>query len=301
MHQNIFSDLRPWECLEIDGPDAKDFLQRLTSADFRRLHAGAFTPGTLLQPTGKLVLYFKALCLAEAHYLLLVLSAQEAYDAFEKMHFRENLKVTPRKGEFRYFRALASDESSFHALGAPSTKGQVRSETTIALNEGVWNAPPFRYDIGLVFDAMRETDVREKLKKAGFAEVASLEPYRLRAFSPDAPNEINSTMIPLEAGLDDAVHENKGCYPGQEVIERIRTIGQVPRTLVQIRGDGEPPRVPAPIHAGSAEAGHVTSAASDPVQNGWVGLGFVKRVFAKPETTYTVLEKPVHTRFKGGA
>src|SRR4051812_3620857 len=99
---NLFASMTGWQCVEIKGPDAQDFLQRLTTVDFKRLPEKSFTPGTLLNPTGKVQLYFKALHLARGHYLLLVppsspeaSSAQVAYETFERMYFRENLTLAP--------------------------------------------------------------------------------------------------------------------------------------------------------------------------------------------------------------
>lgn len=48
------------------------------------------------------------------------------------------------------------------------------------------------------------------------------------------PEEVNDTVILTEAGLRDAVSFTKGCYVGQEVIERSDAIGKVPRTMERV-------------------------------------------------------------------
>ncbi len=58
---------------------------------------------------------------------------------------------------------------------------------------------------------------------------------RLLCLAPVYPNEINETTNPLELGLEEIIHENKGCYPGQEVIEKIISKGGVPRHLCLIQ------------------------------------------------------------------
>lgn len=48
------------------------------------------------------------------------------------------------------------------------------------------------------------------------------------------PEEVNDTLILTEAGLRDTVSFTKGCYVGQEVIERSDAIGKVPRTMERV-------------------------------------------------------------------
>jgi folate-binding protein YgfZ len=57
---------------------------------------------------------------------------------------------------------------------------------------------------------------------------------RLRQGQPAFPDEINENVILTECGMRDAVSFTKGCYVGQEVIERSDAIGKVPRTLARV-------------------------------------------------------------------
>jgi folate-binding protein YgfZ len=55
------------------------------------------------------------------------------------------------------------------------------------------------------------------------------------------PDEVDDSIILTEAGLRDAVSFTKGCYVGQEVIERSDAIGRLPRTMERVvfKGEGE--------------------------------------------------------------
>ena len=56
--------------------------------------------------------------------------------------------------------------------------------------------------------------------------------HRIEAGIPWAPNEINGEVLPAETGqLERAVSYQKGCYLGQEVVERMRSRGVVARKL----------------------------------------------------------------------
>lgn len=309
--QNIFTIEQTWQALEIQGPEAKDFLQRVTSANFKFLRPGSFTPGTLLAPTGKIVLYFKALHFEPARYLFLIPSdgsaktaAETGYDALEKIHFRENFTITNASEKWTYIRVLLSDETKFNKLvEAKTERGALTSLTAdhslLMMNESRWNIAPIQFDLGFVVQNTALSQLVAKLKQTGIAEVSTLEPYRVRAGDPRVPNELTSNTIPLEAHLDDAVHENKGCYPGQEVIERIRAMGQVPRTLVVVRGTGATPKLPSKILTqNKEEAGALTSAEKNVLDEGWIGLAFIKRAFAKPETSFDIDGNKVTVEFK---
>jgi len=59
--------------------------------------------------------------------------------------------------------------------------------------------------------------------------------YRIENGVPSAPNELNDEFNPLEAGLDDLIDFNKGCYIGQEVIARLQTYNKVQKKLVGLK------------------------------------------------------------------
>lgn len=63
---------------------------------------------------------------------------------------------------------------------------------------------------------------------------AEYQLIRLRQGQPTFPDEINENVILTECRMRDAVSFTKGCYVGQEVIERSDAIGKVPRTLARI-------------------------------------------------------------------
>src|SRR4029079_3718388 len=64
----------------------------------------------------------------------------------------------------------------------------------------------------------------------------ALETARIEAGIPRFGVDMDETNLPLECGLEArAISYNKGCYIGQEVINRIHSIGHVNRELVGLR------------------------------------------------------------------
>jgi folate-binding protein YgfZ len=109
----------------------------------------------------------------------------------------------------------------------------------------------------------------------------AFETARIEAGIPRFGADMDETNIPLECGIEGrAVTYNKGCYIGQEIINRIHSVGHVTRELRGLRLADDLKILPAPggklFHAGK-EAGYVTSAVKSPSLNANIALGYVRR------------------------
>jgi hypothetical protein len=106
-----------------------------------------------------------------------------------------------------------------------------------------------------------------------------LEPERIARGLPRAGAEIAESFNPYEVNLAHEVHLAKGCYTGQEALQRLVTYDSVRRRLVHLAGDGAPP-APQDVFAVTAAddraAGALTSAAPRP-EGGWIALAVVRR------------------------
>ncbi|MCX8512350.1 MAG: hypothetical protein ORN83_11370 [Chthoniobacteraceae bacterium] len=109
---------------------------------------------------------------------------------------------------------------------------------------------------------------------------ADWERLRLERGIPQWGNELSEETLPPEAGLERThIDYHKGCYIGQEVISRLKSVGHVNRKLCRFRGDGAIlPGKGAPLCVvggdGSA-SGTLTSVVA--VGDGFLALGYVKR------------------------
>jgi folate-binding protein YgfZ len=114
--------------------------------------------------------------------------------------------------------------------------------------------------------------------------MAALNAMRLEAGIPRFPADFNDAMIPHEAALENThVSFNKGCYTGQEIVERVRSRGHVNRKRVSLQfSTVHPPAPGAKLRAGEAEVGFVTSAAFSPAAGTSIGMGYVRREHFAP-------------------
>ena len=109
----------------------------------------------------------------------------------------------------------------------------------------------------------------------------AFETARIEAGIPRFGADMDETTIPLECGIEArAITYTKGCYIGQEVINRIHSVGHVNRELRGLRLAGDlktlPQRGDKLFHAGK-EVGHITSAVWSPALNANIALGYVRR------------------------
>ena len=89
--------------------------------------------------------------------------------------------------------------------------------------------------------------------------------------------DIFEMTLPQETQQMHAVHFQKGCYLGQEIVERIRSRGHVNRILVSLTLDGE--EVPLPgskIAAAGHPSAEITSAAFSPALQKVVALAYAR-------------------------
>lgn len=110
-------------------------------------------------------------------------------------------------------------------------------------------------------------------------------------------DDISERYLVQETQALQATHPNKGCYLGQEIVERVRSRGQVHRLLMPVHVHS--PSIPeAGAKIASLEgtgAGEITSAAYSPALGEVVALAYVRTeaANAKPELVLAGSEPPV--------
>jgi len=139
--------------------------------------------------------------------------------------------------------------------------------------ERVGTVPKFAWDslLGL------EGSILHDLRVRGAVEVSpeTLEAFRIYSGTPQFGTDIRERDLPQETGQTHALHFAKGCYLGQEIVERIRSRGQVHRQFTQFTLTGELPALPATLEANGKPAGELTSAAH--IGDTIYALGYARR------------------------
>lgn len=116
---------------------------------------------------------------------------------------------------------------------------------------------------------------------AGFE---TLDVLRIEAGIPWLGRDIDDKVIPPETGqVERGINYHKGCYLGQEVIERMRSHGSLARRLVRIRlADGGGIELPAALMKEGKDAGRLTSLVRHPQHGDWIGLAYLRTSIKDP-------------------
>jgi len=129
----------------------------------------------------------------------------------------------------------------------------------------------------------RKDEVIASMEAAGAiaASDAEAEIARIENFVPRYGCDITEHTLPQETQQMHALHFQKGCYLGQEIVERIRSRGHVNRLLMGFRIDdaATPPASGTKLKLEGQAAGEVTSSAASP--NAVFGLAYIRTQWAK--------------------
>jgi folate-binding protein YgfZ len=136
-------------------------------------------------------------------------------------------------------------------------------------------------------------------QNAGSPEVdlADARVVRLEHFKPRYGEDIFESTLSQETQQAHAVNFSKGCYIGQEIVERVRSRGLVHRLLAGVEMESN--AVPEPetrLFHGDQNIGKMTAAAFSPALGKVVGLAYMRRESAEPGTALTVNGQPAVVR-----
>jgi folate-binding protein YgfZ len=109
------------------------------------------------------------------------------------------------------------------------------------------------------------------------------ERTRIQSGAARRGHEITEAFNPYEVGLAADVHLDKGCYTGQEALQRLITYASVRRELTRVSGPGSAPAVPADVTRAGETVGALTSAAAAETDR-WVGLAVIRKQLVSAST-----------------
>jgi hypothetical protein len=258
--------------LRVSGRDARDYLHRMATQHLAALPAGESAYAAFLDGRGHLL--GEGLVASRAADLLVVTETAEA--APLAAHLRKFVIADD---------AVIEDVSEAHrVLAVLGPRGVEMARRLAGPGIEAVAATPRRgaQAVEVVARADAAGPWRDRLLSEGAADLteADLEALRLEAGLARFGADMGPDRLPMEAGLTrDAIHFDKGCYVGQEVVLRATVRGHLQKGLVQLElppGAGPGTR----LRAGGQEVGWVTSAGE--TSRGRLGLGYARRAHWVP-------------------
>ncbi len=257
---------RPAAWLRVTGGDAASFLQGQFTNDLRGRSSGSAVYGLWLNVKGKIV--------ADSF----VLRGVNADEFWVGSYYSPAAVIRERLESFVIADdVVIADETAAWSAVAIGGEGDA---ATWAVTPAVGFCFCGRRGRGAaqewVFPTPAANDVRTRL--AGLRELSADDVAfrRIEAGVPAVPVDLGPGDLPNEGGLEtEAISYTKGCYLGQEVIARLKSMGQVRRKLVGVAiAAGKIPPLPAPLFLGARQVGNLRSVAPDGA-GAWIGLAMV--------------------------
>ncbi|HET7841370.1 MAG TPA: aminomethyltransferase family protein [Terriglobia bacterium] len=275
------------------GADRARFLQRIISNDVKNLVAGQGTYATLLTPQGHIVADFRIYCTEDAFLFDVDADIREkTINGLKRYVIADKVTVEPTPIGALSVQGPRAREALEGALGRELPPlpqyGHAATEFTgtavrviHASSTGedgfeIWTEPA-----GLqgLWTAFMERAGATGLVPCG---AAALESLRIEAGIPRYGADFGEDTLPLEAGLLNALSFNKGCYIGQEIVERARSRGHVNWKLVGLVIESPTPPVSGEkLLADAKEVGEITSACVSPTLSKMIALAYVRREFSE--------------------
>jgi aminomethyltransferase len=137
----------------------------------------------------------------------------------------------------------------------------------------------------------QKAELIAQLDKAGAveADAEAARVVRLERAKPRYGEEISEKYLAQETQQMHALSFSKGCYLGQEIVERVRSRGLLHRLLVGLGiNSHDVPAPGTPVVANGVEIGKLTSVALSPALGTCVAMAYVRREQADPGTKLVV-------------
>ena len=268
--------------LYMRGADHLDFLHRMTSNDFHNLQLGHGCEAVFIEQRARIL--DLATCYRGPDTTVLILSPDSRATIpawLDRFIFAEALELADRTDETAMFELIGPHAVRLvaHLLDADLAKFQDHQLLDPQVVDGLWLARTAGPGLRAFGPPAAVEPLWQRLTAAGAHPIgaATWEILRVEQGLPLLGRELAQDYNPWEAGLDRAIHLDKGCYIGQEVIARLDTYDKVKQHLVGLRlSDAELPATGQPLRDGAREVGRITSAVHSP-SLGPIALAYVRR------------------------
>jgi len=279
--------------LVFTGPDRTTFLHNLLSNDVQSLRPGTGCYTTLLTQQSKVVCDANVFCSEDFLRFDVDRALKDrAREHLEKFLVADEVEIddpSEREAVLGVLGPRAAD--ALRAVGAEAPPGDREHRDVEIGGVPAWIARvDWSVDPGFEIIVARGDVVRVRAALGlPTAERGDLEILRLEAGIPWPGVDFDESRLVLEAALERGIHFKKGCYLGQEVVERASARGHVNRRLVglSLEGDRAPLRG-ARIVRGNDDVGEVTSAVFSPALARAIALGYVRREVMEPGNRLTI-------------
>jgi folate-binding protein YgfZ len=285
--------------LSLSGRDRTRWLNGMVSNNIRDLAVGHGVYAFVLTPQGHIQADVYAFNRGES---LLVETdrgqAETLLRIFRKYIIMDKVEIEDLSEKVSVFGIMGPKSADVLAMLNVKDLGNLQvtdvkwDGATLTLVRG--DNPSFR-NYELWVPAEHADSIWNALLQAGAVEVheQTLEMFRILCGIPKVGQDTREKTLPQETGQERALNFNKGCYVGQEIVERIRARGAVHRAFVGFVVEGAAPAAGTKIQSEGKEVGEITSISAEALKGKRLALGYVRREFLATDKALTAGEAEV--------
>ena len=283
--------------IRVTGDDRARLLHAMTTQHIQQMRPGDGAYAFFLNAQGRILCDANIFCFAD-HFLLDTEPETRAklYEHLDRYIIADDVTIEDATEKLATI-AVEGPEAgaALEALGAtlPSNDyatagwGEVTCRDVTVARVSSTGAGGFF----LFVPAAAKEDFLQRLAALPQASAADARIVRIEHGRPRYGEEITERFLVQETGQLQGVHFTKGCYLGQEIVERVRSRAQIHRILRRLeieRSDSgpvlAPPELGTKLKSGDAEAAEIVSAVYSPAFDKIVALAYVRTPFAEPGT-----------------
>ena len=281
------------------GPDRSRFLNALLTNNIRDLTPGLGNISLLLNPQGHILAEMETYAMAQEILGVSYATIRQSLAAtLERFIIMDDVAFADETGRFAALalegpktRELARDLCGVDLEVLPelghmqATLEQIPVRVAKRSPGGIPGAE-FIAGSEQILPLWRRLLEAARSAGGGPAGYLALSALRIEQGIPWFGYDFDERHIPHEAGLQDThISYTKGCYTGQEIVERVRSRGQVNRLRVGLKFHAQEPLAPgSALLVNGTETGYVTRAAFSPALGCPIGMGYVRRENGSPGT-----------------
>lgn len=262
------------------GEDRARLLHAMTTNDIQRLSAGEGCYTFFLNAQGRILGDANIFNLGES---LLLDSEPELgnkiREHLDKFIIADDVTLTAEEGRWEIIGIEGpASEEKVKELGAPFPQNEFGISTwadALVAKVSMTGGPGFR----LFVPPAQKQSVVAKLAEARVVQADSeaIKTVRLENAKPRYGEDITERYLVQETDQMHAISFAKGCYLGQEIVERVRSRAQIHRVLKPVRiATKEAPAPGTKLSIDGNNVGEITSAAFSPAFGEVAALAYIR-------------------------
>jgi len=243
--------------LQITGIDATTFLHSQFTNDVKNMQSGSIQLQGYCTPKGRLLSVFYLARCSETHYAMVV-SRDQIDSLLKRLRMyvlRAKVKFSEPSGAPRIILDPATYLQSFQASGSELARGSL-----LAIND-----EHFMGNVGVNIDRYIGWDT--SVEKLSDQEIDGSNEWILQECKDGVAligAESSEQHLPQSINLDlvNGVNFQKGCYPGQEIVARLRYLGKLKQRMLRFSTEANTiPKIGEHLFSNDKKAGTVVSSA----------------------------------------